>query len=210
MRLLQIDASNIADHARLTPQDVCYHIYEYTSGRNYKFSKTNQLISNLKKKPTASDGERYWKGQAVRQCGADLRAALDPKWLADATIVPVPGSKAKGHPDFDDRMERIAQLIRPGQDVRNLVIQSESTVAAHEAEAGQRITVEELLAVYQIDETLAAPEPTKIVILDDVLTAGTHFRAMQTVLSQRFPNTHIIGLFVARRIFPNPFDALQE
>jgi predicted amidophosphoribosyltransferase len=209
MRLLQIDASNIADHARLTPQDVCYHIYEYTSGRNYKFSKTNQLISNLKKKPTASDGERHWKSQAVRQCAADLKAALDPKWLADATIVPIPGSKAKGDPDFDDRMEQIARLIRPGQDVRNLVVQTESTVAAHEAAAGQRIAVEELVAIYRIDETLTAPAPTKIVILDDVLTAGTHFRAMQTVLSHRFPQAQILGLFVARRVFPNPFDALQ-
>jgi len=210
MRLLQIDASNIGDHARLTTNDACYHIYEYTSGRNYRFSKTNQLISNLKKKPTASDGERHWKGQAIRQCGADLKAVLDPKWLADATIVPVPGSKARGHADFDDRIEQIGRLIRPGQDVRNLVVQSQSTVAAHEAAAGQRVTVEDLLAIYEIDEALADPEPTKIVILDDVLTAGTHFRAMQVILSQRFPNAQIIGLFVARRIFPNPFDALQE
>jgi hypothetical protein len=57
MRLLQIDASNLADHARLTADDVCIHLYEYTSQRDYTFSKTNQLIANLKKRPTARDGE---------------------------------------------------------------------------------------------------------------------------------------------------------
>jgi predicted amidophosphoribosyltransferase len=197
MRLLQIDRSNLGDHARLTDHDVCLHLYEYTSGQNYKFSKTNQLISNLKKKPAASEGELYWKNRAIRQCGDDLRASLDAKWLAGATIVPVPGSKAKDDPNFDDRMERIARLIRPGQDVRNLVVQTASTVAAHEALEGDRITVEELLVFYQIDEALTEPEPTKIVILDDVLTAGTHFRAMQIVLSGRFPPAAIFGLFVA-------------
>lgn len=209
MRLLQIDASNIGDHARLTDEDVCYHLYEYTSGRDYKFSKTNQLITNLKKKPTASENERYWKGKAVAQCGADLKSALDPEWLADATIVPVPGSKVAGDADHDNRMERVASRIRPGQDVRNLVVQTASTLAVHEASLGQRITVEELLELYEIDEALADPQPTKIVILDDVLTAGTHFRAMQIVLSQRFPNAGIVGLFVARRVFPNPFEALD-
>jgi hypothetical protein len=39
-------------------------------------------------------------------------------------------------------------------------------------------------------------------ILDDVLTAGTHFRAMSIVLSQRFPGVPIVGLFIARRVFP--------
>ena len=209
MRLLQVDASNLADHARLTADDVCIHLYEYTSGRDYRFSKTNQLIANLKKRPTSPEGELYWKRKAIQQCGADLNATLNPEWLADATIVPVPGSKARADPNFDSRMEQVARLVRPGQDVRNLVIQTTSTVAAHEVGDGHRITVEELLAVYQVDETLAAPPPTKIVILDDVLTAGTHFKAMQTLLSAHFPHAQIIGLFVARRVFPNPFEAIE-
>jgi len=49
----------------------------------------------------------------------------------------------------------------------------------------------------------------QIGILDDVLTAGTHFRAMQTVLSDRFPGVPIIGLFVARRVFQNPFENVE-
>ena len=62
--------------------------------------------------------------------------------------------------------------------------------------------MQELLAIYRVDETVAAPAPRQIGIIDDVLTAGVHFRAMQTVLSQRFPNATIVGMFIARRVFP--------
>ncbi|MDO8885773.1 hypothetical protein, partial [Candidatus Oleimmundimicrobium sp.] len=64
-----------------------------------------------------------------------------------------------------------------------------------------------LLNLYMIDEGIAHPAPQAIGIVDDVLTAGTHYRAMYTVLANRFPGVPIIGLFVARRVFPdNPLD----
>jgi len=202
VRLSEIDDSNRGAHYHLNAGDNCLYLYEYTSGQGYSFSTTNQLITNLKKKPTVSQAQLRYKAGAILECAAAFGEALNPKWLDIATIVPVPCSKAVGHPDYDRRMERMAGLIRKGADVRNLVVQRESTVAAHEAEPGQRITVDQLLALYEIDESLTAPAPRSIGILDDVLTAGTHFRAMSTVLSQRFPGVPIVGLFVARRVFP--------
>jgi len=211
MRLTLIDDSNRGDHARLHDDDKCLFMFEYTSGRDYSFSDTNSLIGNLKKKPTASQAELGYKVGAIRRCAAELREALNPKWLEVATLVPVPGSKATGHPNFDNRMERVARLIQPGLDVRNLVVQGESTTAAHEAGlAGERVTVGELLKLYHIDEALAQPAPRAIGVLDDVLTAGTHFRAMKTVLTQRFPGISITGLFVARRVFPPAADDFAE
>jgi hypothetical protein len=203
IRLLQIDESNIGDHARLRPEDRCYFLFEYTSGVTWAFSKTNNLISNLKKKPSISSAnELYWKGQAIAQAAASLRQALNPAALDSVTMVPVPGSKAVGHVDHDARMEKICRLIRPKLDVRALVVQSASTTPAHEAGEGERISVEELLDLYTIDETLTVPVPTALWIMDDVLTAGTHFRAMQIVLSGRFPGVPIFGIFIARRVFP--------
>jgi hypothetical protein len=38
-----------------------------------------------------------------------------------------------------------------------------------------------------------------------VLTAGTHFVAMRTMLRDRFPQAPIFGFFIARRVFP-PLD----
>ncbi len=203
MRLSEIDGSNRADHARLQDDDKCLFMFEYTSGRDYSFSATNNLINNLKKKPTASLAQLRYKSGAISACAAELREALNPKWLDIATIVPVPGSKAADHLDFDNRIERVAQLIRPNVDVRNLVTQEGSTTAAHEVGlGGNRVTVNELVALYKINEDLAEPTPRAIGVLDDVLTAGTHFRAMKIVLSHRFPGVPITGLFVARRVFP--------
>jgi predicted amidophosphoribosyltransferase len=206
MRLSEIDDSNRADHTRLLAEDTCLYLYEYTSGRDYTFSATNSLINNLKKKPTASRAQLGYKASAITGCARTLGAALNPKWLDIATVVPIPGSKAADHPDFDTRMEQVAREIKPGLDVRNLVIQSQSTNAAHEVGVGDRVTVEELLDLYSIDETIAAPAPRAIGILDDVLTAGTHFRAMKIKLSARFPGAQITGLFIARRVFPPAAD----
>lgn len=211
MRLSEIDDSNRDDHTRLLAEDSCLFLYEYTSGRDYTFSATNNLINNLKKKPTASRAQLGYKAVAVTDCGATIREALNPKWLDIATVVPVPGSKALDHPDFDNRMEQVARLIRPGVDVRNLVIQGRSTNAAHEVGVGDRVTVQELLELYAINEAIVAPLPRAIGILDDVLTAGTHFRAMKIKLTERFPGVPITGLFVARRVFPpaaDDFDVL--
>lgn len=209
VRLTQIDETSRGDHYHLAADDHCYYLYEYTSHRDYSFSATNNLISNLKKKPSQAGQPHYWyKGQAIGSCGAALGAALNPNWLAKATLVPVPGSKAIGHPDHDDRLERICRLMRqPQPEVRALVVQSQSTNASHEVAQGDRVTVEQLLDTYTINEALSLPAPQAIAIVDDVLTAGTHYRAMHSVLSARFPDTPIIGLFVARRVFPDdPLD----
>lgn len=85
-------------------------------------------------------------------------------------------------------------------DVRKLVVQTQSTDAAHESD--HRPSVEELLALYEIDEVLTAPPPTRIAIIDDVLTAGTHYRAMHIKLAERFPGVPLVGMFIARRVFP--------
>ena len=214
-RFRLIDASNRADHPRLEQDDKCLFLFEYTSRRNYSFSETNGLINNLKKKPSRFRGTSSWKYKtsAIQSCSLHMRQALSPVWLATATLVPVPSSKALDHPDYDDRVEQICRNIGPAVDVRALVRQTISMDAAHEAATGPRPTVSELVAHYEIVEALAHQRPTTVGIVDDVLTAGTHFKAMQRVIQMRFPEADIFGLFVARRIFPvEPamFDAVED
>jgi adenine/guanine phosphoribosyltransferase-like PRPP-binding protein len=77
-----------------------------------------------------------------------------------------------------------------------------SLPAAHESD--QRPGIDDLLAVYHIDESKAVPVPRSIAVIDDVLTNGTHVRAMKTMLQRRFPGVPVAGIFIARRVFPNP------
>lgn len=104
-KLTRIDATIIGDHAKLTPADEVYFWREYTSGRDYTFGPGNDLVSNLKKKPSSSSqAELRHKRRVIDECSRFFRDALNPKWLDNAIFVPVPGSKAKDHPDYDDRM----------------------------------------------------------------------------------------------------------
>lgn len=204
-KLTRIDSSIIADHTLLAADDECYFWREYTSGRNYSFGPGNDLISNLKKKPSRSSAaEMRHKRRVIGECAAFFRSAINPDWLNSATFVPVPGSKASGDPDYDDRMTEIFQAIRakPPIDIRKMVVQINSTLAAHESGSGERPTVDELLANYQVDQATLKPVPKWIGIIDDVLTAGVHYRAVQTILRNQFPSARIVGFFVARRVFP--------
>ncbi len=114
----------------------------------------------------------------------------------------MPPSKARDHPDYDDRIAQICRAIQVSfpLDVRELVIQRGSMEAAHVSNS--RSSVEELLQLYAIDDALAVSAPQRIGIVDDVPMAGTHYRAMTAVLRQRFPGVSIVGFHIARRVFP--------
>jgi hypothetical protein len=142
--------------------------------------------------------------QAIGQSARALAAAINSEWLDGATLIPVPPSKARGDPAYDDRMSQVCRRIRAGLDVRELVFQRTSLLTAHES-PGQRPSVDDLLRAYEIDNNLVDPAPRWIGVFDDVLTAGTHFVAMKKMLSDRFPGVSIRGLFIARRVFPDPF-----
>jgi hypothetical protein len=112
----------------------------------------------------------------------------------------VPPSKARSDPDYDDRLLCVLRQLAPDLDVdvRELVLQRATIRATHESAARPR--PEELYANYHIDESVVDPTPQSIAVFDDLLTTGSHFRAMAMLLSERFPGVPIVGLFVARRV----------
>ena len=203
-RLTKIDDLMRCDHVYLSEDDECYFIGEYTARIGYAYSATNQLVLNFKKTMDRRGFPEWrYKGRAIGEAAAALRTALEPmgaEALNSLTFVPVPPSKAKDDPLYDDRLTRMLNLIRPDPrlDVREIIAQKYSTDAVHSSDV--RPGPDEVEAMYEIDEGLTQPEPDVIVIVDDVLTTGAHFRAVQTVLSTRFPAVKIIGLFIARRV----------
>lgn len=199
-RLTKVDDLIRPDHRHLTDADACYFIGEYTAYRGYAHSDTNRLIFNLKKTMDRR-GRPEWryKDQAIQTAAAAFRRALAPKDLDRLTFVPIPPSKAKGDPLYDDRLTRMLGAIRPRPplDIRELIAQTASMDAVHARDV--RPAPEQIQALYRIDETSAEPAPGIIAVVDDILTTGAHFRAAKSVLSTRFPGTAIIGLFIARR-----------
>jgi predicted amidophosphoribosyltransferase len=184
--------------------DQCIYLGEYTARKGYSYSPTNNLIHNLKKSPKLRETAQWpHKLKAVALAGITLRKGLNPEWLKTATLIPVPPSKARGHEAYDDRMLQVLRVMgrTVPLDIRELVLQRESTDADHERE--YRRTPQEIATNYELDEALVEPAPEAIGVCDDVLTKGSHFKAMQMVLSARFPGVPIVGIFIARRV-PQP------
>ncbi len=198
-KLTEFDDETQKDHAYLRADDDCYYLIEYTARRAFNYSDANSFISNLKKKPSLK-GTYQWahKSAAIRTAGETLSRELPKDWLKKSTFVPIPPSKSKTHAEYDDRMSRVLKRL-DGADVRELVYQAKNMEATHVS--SDRHSIETLVANYEIDEDLTKPEPKHIVIVDDMMTAGAHYRAVRRVLGKRFPKIPISGVFLARRIF---------
>lgn len=204
-RFTRIDDLTRADHYYLNDKDTCYFIGEYTARQGFNYSTTNNLILNFKKAMNRRDKPEWtYKEQAIKQAAMAFRIALG-NTLDQLTFVPIPPSKTKGDPLYDDRLKQMLCAIQPntGLDIRELIVQTSSTEAVHSSVVRPKLS--ELGKLYRIDEALIGPKPKTIAIIDDILTTGAHFRAIESLLSTRFPASQIIGLFLARRV-PNTSD----
>lgn len=197
----------------LTEGDACYHYGEYASdGRGYKASETNRWISNLKKKPTAPPGQLYWKEQAIAYWARILRELMPHANCQNLTYVPMPGSKPVGHPDYDPRLQAVLARYAIGSrgiDIRPVLRQTGARAAQHED--GGRLTPQELAQGMEVDPTqLTTPLRPLVIVFDDVLTMGASFKAAQSLI-QPLPGVQDVrGVFLARTVWPNPFEALLE
>ena len=78
-------------------------------------------------------------------------------------------------------------------------MQTRSVEPTHRRAA--RLRASDIEELYRIDEGLTAPGAgVVVVVVDDLLTSGAHFRAAQRVLSRRFTDIDVVGLFLARRV----------
>lgn len=202
MRLRRIDELVLDEYPFLNPRDDCYFLRTYTAGTGYLHGETNSLISNLKKPPSLRAHPQWrHKEQAIRQLATELRTALGAARISRNTYVPVPPSRVQSDPEYDDRLIRLLEHMAVGLrcDLREIVRQRRSSRASHH-QGSSRLSPREIGRLYEIDDSKAVPVPTKIVVVDDVLTTGAHFVAMRDVLKRRFPAAAIVGLFVARAV----------
>jgi len=147
--------------------------------------------------------EWKYKGLAIRICAHAFATALKAFEIDTMTFVPVPPSKIESDPLYDNRLVRMLEIAHQfcgGLDIRKCVEQTENLLPSHLRE--DRLTPSEIVGVYRFRKRLSKPLPTKIAIVDDVLTTGAHFKAMETKLLDQYPRVNVVGLFLARREVP--------
>ena len=194
----------------LAPNDRCRFLGIYKPRAGSQHSKFNDLIINFKK-PMHRKGLPEWKykERAIDIIAAKLASSLElyGTWAQTVTWVPIPPSRAKGDPEYDDRLlqvlYKVSQTLQRHQkrqrplDIRGLIRQKKSTQPSHLSSS--RPSPDAIAANYFIDESLmAASIQCKVALFDDVITTGAHFKAAQSVLKQRVPDVVIGGIFIAR------------
>ncbi len=208
----KIDDSNRRDHSYLTSDHECYFFYEFTARKLAGHSQGNHLIRNLKKPVTRSHLPEYkYKNLAIADSITLLNGAflMGASLLAKSMVSPIPPSKTSNDPEYDDRMSQIANGACQGTGATfcELVKQTQSYAAAHHQQEGNRPKPSELEAIYTVANQLTKPI---VILVDDVLTTGSHFVAARNTILNSYPDTRVIGFFLARRALPDPADEFTE
>lgn len=199
-KLQSIDGFLMRDHHYLEDGDECFFYGEYTARKGFSYSDTNDLILNFKKS-VEKQGTPEWqhKELAVQEV-ANILTSLEA-WtdLKNCTWVPIPSSKNKLHPQYDDRLLQTLKLMKiseSGLDYRELITILQSREPAHRLDL--RPSPCDHYANFEIERSLLQPNPSAIVIYDDVITTGSGFKAVKRLIEETFPGVRIIGVFVAR------------
>jgi hypothetical protein len=197
--LQKIDELYLPSHKYLEAADECYYFMDYTPPVKENKTPENSIIINFKKKMHRKGlGDWHYKTETIKWVSdlfvQNTTAIINP----GAVIVPVPPSYIKGHKMYDDRLIQVAQnfsAARPDTEFRELISLNSEMNATHEEEK----TTEELKSLLSVDEALCAKPAQQIVIIDDVLRFGAHFKAIKNILEPKFPDAQFIGLYIARR-----------
>jgi hypothetical protein len=189
---------------RLTASDECYYAREYASGKGYKHSDTNNLISNFKKSVT-SRGTPSWryKEQAIAQFAREavtLLATVDSTFL----LAPIPSSKRRDHPEYDSRLEAVINAVAKScpNAIKVTPVVRHTTVAAAHQSGTSRPTPAQVRSSLSWEAPPEQADGSKILVfLDDVLTSGTTFKECQALARAHAPHLQVVGVFWARTVW---------
>lgn len=195
----KIDQLTRPDHCYLSDDDECFYFGDYTARKGYAYSETNQLILNLKKSVSRRNENDYrYKSQAINVVAENLNQHFIKPELV--TFIPIPPSKCRNDPLYDDRLVKILEKfhqLNNNVDFRDLIVQAQTTEASHDMI--HRPSPEEIITLYSINTHLIQGIRPHVIIFDDMLTTGSHYKAAQELLLKGIPDINIYGLFVARR-----------
>lgn len=208
--LRKIDELTAADHAYINENSGCFYFLEYPSG-TVETNKGNPIYSfvhNFKKSPDRKGSSQWhYKVNAIN----DTIELFDSFFvrtgkIGGSTLVPIPPSKTKANPMYDDRMSQVLSALamrHPNKaDFKELIYCIHDMQSTHSLNV--RPSIAEIQANYAIDQNLIFAARKSIILFDDVLTTGAHYVAAKNKILEVRPDIQVRGIFIARRILPDP------
>ena len=181
----------------ITQNDECYYFLNYLPGGGYSASKDNDLIFNFKKGIKYKNTNSWsYKTAAIKKFADMLHIALNGRFC---TIIPMPTSKPRGSQKFDDRLDQVVLFLgkmSTNYDIQLCLDVKEECLPAHNY--GVR-SPEILLQNIIFAQSLETPKEN-IILVDDILTTGGHFKAAKNVILKKYPKKNVIGFFLGKTL----------
>lgn len=178
----------------LVENDKCYYYYVYTPG-GYTISNDNSVVQNFKK-DIARKGNKEWRyrDEAVDKFALMLHQTLRGR---NCTIIPCATSRPRGSLDFNDRLDVTVKklgLLSPNYDIQFCLDTIKELTPSHAGGPRNPTDIMDNTGWTQP----AQPPNQNIILVDDVLTTGAHFRAYKDIALQHYPSNNVMGIFLAR------------
>jgi len=171
----------------------------YTIGQGYMYSTTNNDIINLKHTPDSGSGPLRYKKRAIRKCAQELAGFFGLNLSTQFAAVPIPPSKTRAHPLYDDRLEQVVNKV--AQICANVIAYPvlEGIMDLEPYHSGAERSAQGCFDAMQVVDTqrrlYAQSTGRTIAVVDDVLTSGAHYEGARWHLQREFPQDRIIGVF---------------
>jgi hypothetical protein len=182
----------------ITEGDRIYYAREYMAGRSYDASEANNLITNFKKPVDRKHSPEWrYKTLAIDKFATEISHLL--KDNQGYVLAAMPTSKCKSDAEYDSRLEDTLSVLALKRG--NIIIQ-EPLATKQTVRASHYGGTREPEAIY--DNLLwngFNVQTGHIMLIDDVLTWGSHFKACQRMILEYHPNMDIIGIFWAKTIW---------
>lgn len=187
----------------LDSKDECYYFLDYTLG-GYQESESNSIVLNFKKDLVHKDNILVWnyRTRAINFFASAINDVLRKNINCNHFIlIPCPTSKPNNHPNFNDRLLCVAHTLihsNPLYKVYNCFNRTQEVIPVHQGGARK---VEEIIRTTKISlPPTFLNQESIIVLFDDVLTTGAHFKACQKIIMREWGvmQENIIGFFLAK------------
>lgn len=199
---------DVTTFRHIVRDDKCFYLMEWIKKGGYH-SKANSLILNFKNLPKATrQNPRYHKDNAIKQFAKDLFFPLEQiieKYSGKSIFCFfIPSSTSQNDTNYDDRFERVCNHLKNKfQDKihfkQPIKVKNSRERSSKSEEFRGDSYVKSIKESFSWEGLHTTPDV--IVIFDDVITAGSQFRACKELILEKTQNNSlIIGLFWSKAI----------
>lgn len=201
-RWKEIDDSTRVTH--LEKEDKCFFAREFKRNQGYKAGETNSMIINFKMSPLKkNDKAWFFRNKDLKRLAAEASELL--KLDSNVHVTSVPSSKIPTDPLYDNRFEDFFSELKKIRQNINIVFPIGNHQSVQASHHGGTRDVDELIANMKWNG-FPNGAPEHLLVFDDILTSGAHFKAYKIFLRNNGFNGNVYGVFLARTVNSDPFD----